>query len=232
MAAPYSINIRHDTVGETLRVFLWPYTALETVLNDTADTFVTYVPASVDDYGFSISPIAVGSKVHVGNVPSWVPAGVYLMEVFVETAGVITEDSRRTRSGPIEWGDGVVSPVDATGMTFSFAVSGSGLEPQLLSYWRGAGTPIDCFADPPTAVDVSQCRLKIGVPGDYTNFLPGAGRLVAIDASIGHLRAFPTLAESAAWPLDGCTIELWRVGTAANTTVMGYGSLKVWETLR
>lgn len=233
MAAPYPINVWHDTVGETIRVLLHPYSAMETVLNDTTDTFVTYVPASINSYGFALSPIGAGSLLHVGNVPSWVASGVYLFRAFVETGGVITEASRLIEEGPVRWSGSVFSPVELVGATMTYSVTGNESETQFLAYWEGAGFPIDIVADPPMAVDITYILLRIGTPSDYTEFLPGAGRLEAVDASIGHFRAYPTLAESAGWPQDGCLIMPWRTGPGvANTGPMGKGLLEIRETLR
>lgn len=233
MAAPYSIRVRHDTVGQILRVLMYPYSAMETVLNDTTDTFVTYVPGSIDSYGFDLAPVAVGSLIHIGNVPSWVPVGTYWVETIVETADVITETSRVVHEGFAEWGAGVFSPVSTVGTTMEFSATGNESEVQFLSYWAGAGFPIRLTANPPTAIDVSLCQLRIGIPGAFTTFLPGAGRLVAENAATGILLAYPTVAESAGWPREGCLIQLWRTGSGVpNTGPMGHGVLKVRETLR
>lgn len=233
MAAPFPIGIWHDTVGETLRVLLFPYTAMETVLNDTTDTFVTYAVASINSYGFSLAPSGAGSLLMVGNMPAWVAVGTYWGRVFVETAGVITQSSRLVYEGPVAWGDGVFSPVSTVGVTMTFSATGNESEIQFLSYWAGAGFPIRLVANPPQAIDVSLCVLRIGIPGAFTTFLPGAGRLVAEDAATGILLAYPTLAETAGLPREGCLIQLWRTGTgAANTGPMGHGVLKVRETLR
>jgi hypothetical protein len=233
VAAPYSLSGYARTVGATCKFTLRPVAAQETIWNGSA--FETYAVANIATYGITATIAGSGSLLRLGNVPT-TTAGLYIAELWELAGGslALTDD---LCGGPmvISWTGAAITAIGDSAMPvqFTFDPTGEDTTIQFKSYYRGAGRPIDCYANPPQPVDVSLCELRIGIPGNFTIFLPGVGRLVAIDAAIGHLRAYPTTAESISWPLEGCMIQLWRTGSgAANTTPMGDGRLKVKETLR
>lgn len=140
-----------------------------------------------------------------------VVVGTYLMVLY--TAGtkfanryvhITSEDGTFTEvndgSTNVIGGSFSYSPADPAS-TFKFGV-----------VWQGQGTPLDFYADPPTPVDVQYFEVRLGTPTDNVKFNDGNGRLVAVDASIGHLRATPTIAETTALPIPGSRIQLWRIG--------------------
>lgn len=213
MAAPYQINVWHDTVGETLRVLLYPFDAMETVLDDTAEDFVPYVMADIDDYGFSLAPVEAGSLMMVGNPPAWLQTGRYYARVFVETAGVITESSRVLEEGPTIYNGTSFTPITQIQGTYTYTPSDEATEYQGGVIVRGSTLKIRFTPPTPTAIDITKFegRLQYGSSRKaYHVYNSVLGNLTG-DAVSGDIDIDPTSTETDELPLDrDIRCELWR----------------------
>ena len=223
MAAPYSLSGYVYTVGATAKFTIRQLAAQEKIWSTVAGAFVTKVAGDIANYGVTAAAAVTGDKLYVGNMPTST-AGLYIAELW-ELAGASLALTDTLTSGPaiVNWdGTNVVSVTGSVvNGSFSYSPSDTPSQTWYGQIVRGDGIKIRFVADPATAIDQDyfEVRLQNGPNSDdYYSYTVADGNL-EVDEATGVILANPTIAETAALPLDQpIKCELHRIGSGDDNT--------------
>lgn len=237
MAAPYSLSGDVFTVGATAKFTVRKLVAQEQIWSTVAGAFVTKVAGDIANYGITATPVVVGDKNYVGNMPTS-DAGSYIIDLY-ELAGASLALTDPKTAGPfvIKWNGTSILPFDDLfQFEFEYSPLDTVLEPEPVTIFRGQDTPIRFTAVPQAVIDQDFFKARMGTSAtDYVEFSVALGNMT-VDEPTGVILIYPTSAQTYALPANNTHrnvyIDLFRTGSGAgNATIVKRLQVNVENTL-